>query len=566
MNSTEANAKQSEPDILVIGAGPTGLTAAGELARRGISVRIVEKRPDRSPLSKALVLQARTLEMLDIVGLADEFTRLGYPAPGLNASGGTSNSISIDVRSLDSRFPYLLVLPQKDTEEILERRVTDYGVFVERECELIGLHQTETGQVVSTIRDGKSREYQIRSRYAIGCDGAHSDAREFLKVPFLGKTYDIIVFLADVKLDTELVRSRITNFTSRRGFLSVLPFLGEYSRIFAFDPSKQDRPEHDELTLAELQETVDAIAPIRLKMSAPRWLARFRSPSRQVPNMRIGSIFIAGDAAHAHTPAGGQGMNSGMQDALNLAWKLGMVLRKEAPVELLDTYHAERHPVDARLRRETDLMFKTFMLRNPVLKGLRDVALRGIVSLPPLHKRLARDLSNLDISFRWTERSRMQMSRRIPKSVLRAGDRAPDMELWGSHGSISRLYELLRESGYAVFVYVEATCLAEDRMRVATLIREVRENYRGIVRLYIVLDEGDPGATNVDATAFIDFKLQFRNKFGARHGSLVMVRPDGYLGFHDFGFTGRTFRDWLNTWVSLPDAYSRGKEDHTRAA
>jgi 2-polyprenyl-6-methoxyphenol hydroxylase-like FAD-dependent oxidoreductase len=566
MNLSETNARQSEPDVLVIGAGPTGLTAAGELARRGISVRIVEKRPDRSPLSKALVLQARTLEMLDIVGLADEFTRLGYPAPGLNASGGTSNSISIDVRGLDSAFPYLLVLPQKDTEEILERRVTDYGVHVERGCEMIGLHQTETGQVVSMIRDGESREYQIRSRYAVACDGAHSDVREFLNVPFLGKTYDIIVFLADVKLDTELVRSRITNFTSRRGFLSVLPFLGEYSRIFAFDRSKQDRSEHDELTLAELQETVDAIAPMRLKMSSPRWLARFRSPSRQVPNSRIGSIFIAGDAAHAHSPAGGQGMNSGMQDALNLAWKLGMVLRKEAPAELLDTYHTERHPVDARLRRETDLMFETFMLRNPVLKGLRDIALRGIVLLPPLHKRLAQDLSNLGISFRRSERSRMQVSRRMPKSALRTGDRAPDTELWGSHGSVSRLYELLRESGYVFFVFVEATYLAENRRRIATLVREVKENYRGIVRPYVVLDEGDPGATNVDATAFIDFKLQFRNKFGARHGSLVMVRPDGYLAFHDFGFANGTFKDWLNTWVSLPDMNSRGKEEHIRSA
>src|SRR5436309_9950278 len=152
---------------------------------------------------------------------------------------------------------------------------------------------------------------------------AHSLVRDALGLPFEGEDLADIVFLADVKLDAEFVRSRIANFTSERGFLSILPFLGTYSRVFAVDFTKQDRPPTDALTLEDLQETVDAIAPRRIALREPTWITRFRSPSRSDPRLRTGSAFVAGDAAHSHSPAGGQGMNAGIQDAFNLGWKLG---------------------------------------------------------------------------------------------------------------------------------------------------------------------------------------------------------------------------------------------------
>lgn len=314
---------RGETEVLIVGAGPTGLLAAGELARRGVAVRVVERSAERSAFSKALVVQARTLEVMDIIGLSDEFVRRGYPAPGLNMGLGTGKEpVSVDMTGLDTSFPYLLVLPQQETEEILESRLEEQGVTIERGTEFVGVEQQGDGHVVSTVRLPEGREERVRSRYLLGSDGSHSAVRRAVGLPFEGTKHDSVVFLADVKIDSEFVKSRITNFTSPRGFVSVLPFLGEYSRVFAVDFAKQDRPPDQELTLADLQDTVDSVTRTRLAMSEPRWITRFFAPSRQVPTNRVGRVFLAGDAAHAHSPAGGQGMNTGLQDAFNLAWKL----------------------------------------------------------------------------------------------------------------------------------------------------------------------------------------------------------------------------------------------------
>ena len=263
---------KSETEVLVVGAGPVGLMAAGELARRGVEVRIVEKATERSQLSKALVVQPRTLETMDLIGLADEFVRRGYPAPGLNVGLGSGKKpVSVEMRGLDTRFPYLLVLPQAQTEEILEARLNEHGVAIERGVEFVGVAQSDDDYVVSRVRLSDGSEERVRSRYLIGCDGAHSAVRHAAGLPFEGTNHDSVVFLADVKIEgEEFVKSRITNFTSRRGFISVLPFLGEYSRIFAVDFAKQHRAQDEELTLADLQDTVDAIVPMKLTMRQPR--------------------------------------------------------------------------------------------------------------------------------------------------------------------------------------------------------------------------------------------------------------------------------------------------------
>jgi 2-polyprenyl-6-methoxyphenol hydroxylase-like FAD-dependent oxidoreductase len=291
---------------LVVGAGPVGLMATVELARRGVGVRVIEKATERSPLSKALVVQPRTLETMDLIGLAEEFVRRGYPAPGLNVGLGSGKKpVSVEMRGLDTRFPYLLVLPQAETQEILEARLGEHGVPIERGVEFVGVEQSDYDYVVSRVRLSDGSEERVRSRYLIGCDGAHSAVRHAVGLPFEGTNYDSVVVLADVKIDgEEFVKSRITNFTSRHGFVSVLPFLGEYSRIFAVDFAKQHRAPSEELTLAELQDTVDAIVSMKLTVREPRWLTRFYAPSRQVPTNRVGRAFLAGDAAHAHSPTG----------------------------------------------------------------------------------------------------------------------------------------------------------------------------------------------------------------------------------------------------------------------
>ncbi|MCA1737415.1 MAG: FAD-dependent monooxygenase [Actinobacteria bacterium] len=549
--------KRGETEVLVVGAGPTGLMTAGELARRGVAVRIVEKAPERSPLSKALVIHARTLETMDLIGLSDEFVRRGYPAPGLNVGIDSGKKpISVEMQGLDIRFPYMLVLPQEETEEILEARLGEHGVTIERDAEFVDVERHDDRSVVSRVRFSGGREEWISSRYLVGCDGAHSAVRRAIKLPFEGKQQGSVAFLGDVKIDSEFVKSRITNFPSQRGFVSVLPFLGEYSRVFAVDFTKQDRTPDEELTLADLQDTVDAIAPTKLPMREPRWLTRFRSPSRQVPTNRLGRVFLTGDAAHAHSPAGGQGMNTGLQDAFNLGWKLAMVLRGEAPGELLESYDAERHPVDARVQHATDLMFRSFVVRNPSLKTARNLAARVLVPLPPVQKRLAANLSGVGIRYRFTDRSREARSHEVPKGAVQAGDRVPDLELWDVQQPFVRLYELLRQPGYALFAFVSATRLGADREHLVTLVRSVSEGHGGALRPRVVLDEGVPEAVDAEVPTLIDFKGQFRGKLGAEHGSVLLMRPDGYVAFHRKGFDPRALSVTLASWVGRPPVWN----------
>jgi 2-polyprenyl-6-methoxyphenol hydroxylase-like FAD-dependent oxidoreductase len=519
-----------DTEVLIVGAGPVGLMAAGELARRGIAVRIVDKAPQRSPQSRALVIHARTLETLDLAGLADTFLARGYPSPGLNVGlGGRGRPISIDMRVLDTRYPFMLVMPQRQTENILADALKTHGAQTEWCSTLTGIEQTAEG-VVATIQGGDGRQERVRAAYLLGCDGAHSSVRRLVNLAFEGEQLSALVLLGDVKVDRGFARTRITNFTSPRGFVSLLPFLGEYVRVFAVDFAHQDRTRDEELTLAELQDTVNAIAPQPVSFSDPTWLTRYLAPSRQVRTTRSGRVFLAGDAAHAHSPAGGQGMNTGLQDAANIGWKLALVLRGNAGAGLLDSYDAERHPVHTSVRHGTDRMFRTFVVRNRVLKSARDMAARVAVPSTPIQRRLAENLSGLAIGYRHAAKA----DAGLPRGALRAGDRVPDVELWTAEHGLVRLYEIMREPGYSLFVYAEAERIGAEVFDVF----EATAGLGGLLRSNLVVNEGALDGSEIGAPVYVDVAGRFATKLGAVHASVLLARPDGYLAAHHVGGGG----------------------------
>jgi 2-polyprenyl-6-methoxyphenol hydroxylase-like FAD-dependent oxidoreductase len=546
----EIDNRENARQTLVVGAGPTGLLVAAELARRKVNVTIIDKREQRQEVSKALVVQARTLEIMDLCGLIDAFLERGYPAPGLNIGLHGSAGAAVDLRQLDSRYPYMLVIPQNETEQIIEDRLNQEGVYVDRGRQFVTLRQNEAG-VTAMVRNREGIEEEFRADYLIGCDGTHSTVRESIGMPFEGTEIDWTVFLADVKLDTHFIRSRITNFTARRGFVSILPFMGEYARIFAVDFEKQDVDVREELTLPDLQDTVDAVLPDRVTLRDPRWITRFRSPSREVPSMRKGRVFLAGDAAHSHTPAGGQGMNSGLQDAFNLGWRLAAVLRGEAPADLLDGYDEERGMVNRRIQHETDQMFSSFVLKNPVLKAGRDMLLRSLLPVPAVQRTLSEDFSNLGVDYTFTRASENERNREHRKDGgLRPGERVPDADLWFPGRPYLRLYERLRNPAMSIVAFVAADRLDAEREVVRSCMENLERNFGDRLSRTVVMDEGLPEELELPADVLVDHKGQFASRTGAKHGSLLLIRPDGYVAFHRSGWASGTVLAGIESWLT----------------
>jgi hypothetical protein len=336
----------------------------------------------------------------------------------------------------------------------------------------------------------------------------------------------------------------------------VFPFQDDYSRVITIDTAYQHSSAREELTLDELQDSVNAILPAPTRLSEPRWLTRWSAQLRQVPRYRVGRVFLAGDAAHVHSPAGGQGLNTGVQDAYNLAWKLALVLHGQAPENLLDTYQAERHPVGQQVMRSSDILLRTTLLPNTAVRTGRNFAVRTLVPLPPLQHMISENLSGLGISYRQADR-RAQLLKLLPgPHALQAGDRVPNLELkpaalnTETRTSVD-LYDVLRQALYSLFIEVAPEYADRDQQHIVRLLNSVKQLAGETIKLYVVFEQGSEAvARKIDATAFIDFKQQFRHKLGTHHGSILLVRPDGYLALHVPGLQQELFLSELQRWVT----------------
>jgi 2-polyprenyl-6-methoxyphenol hydroxylase-like FAD-dependent oxidoreductase len=316
--------KHMDNQVLVVGAGPVGLTMAAELARYGVSVRIIEKAERRTDKSKALVLWSRTLELLDRAECADAFVAAGHKVDAANIIAGGKTIGHISFAGVRSVYPYALMLPQSETERLLEDHLAGLGVRVERQVELVTFSDNGT-TVSATLQHADGRQETLETAWLIGCDGAHSMVRHRLGLSFLGETLQTDWILADIHIpDAALPASELAIYWHEDGALAVFPISPGRYRVIA-DTGRSEGAHPPDPTLDQVQAVVDRRGPGGLVVSNPVWMAAFRINERKVADYRSGRVFVTGDAAHVHSPAGGQGMNTGMQDAINLAWKLALV-------------------------------------------------------------------------------------------------------------------------------------------------------------------------------------------------------------------------------------------------
>ncbi|MFG3511585.1 FAD-dependent monooxygenase [Streptomyces bobili] len=411
--------------VIVVGSGPTGLLLAGDLATAGVPVTVLEKRPHGiSNLSRAFALHARTLEQLDGRGLADELEAAGRPLDRLRLFG----RLTIDLDALPSRFNHLLVIPQYEVEKVLERRAVEAGVEFRHETEATGLDQDADGVTVGT-RTSDGAAGTLRAGYVVGADGMRSVVRDAIGLPFPGHSVIRSVVLADVRLAEE-PETLLTVNAVGDAFAFLAPFGDGYYRVIGWNRSR-DVPDSEPLGLDEVKEVTRLALGRDFGMHDARWLSRFHSDERQAPAYRVGRVFLAGDAAHVHTPAGGQGMNTGLQDAANLSWKLAQVVNGHASAGLLDTYQAERHPVGKAVLRSSGGIVRLAMAKRPWTLALRAALTTFLNNAGPARRRAAGQVTGIGYRYPAPRGAHPLTGARVPDVTLADGTRLYEAQRGG---------------------------------------------------------------------------------------------------------------------------------------
>ena len=493
----------NQVSVLVVGAGPVGLVLACELARRGTRIRLIDKRPEPTDESRAIIVHARSLEMMERIGVVDELIASGVRATAMefHADGRTIGRLQLD--TVDSPFPFSVSTAQTETERILTERLAALGVTVDRGVELVGFEQDDD-EVRSTLRHADGSEETLVSSYIAGTDGSHSTVRDLVGTKLEGSFEGERFLLGDVEADYTLDRDSMhTYFSADAGPLLIFPMQRERLRLIA----QIDRDSDVAPTIEALRQICDARAG-GIEVRSTHWITIFEIHHAQVPAYRFGRAFLAGDAGHVHSPAGGQGMNTGMQDAFNLGWKLALASAGVAAPGLLDSYQDERHPVAARVIKRTTRLTTAATLEHGLARRLRNHATQLATALAPVQHTLADQVEETDIAYR--DSAIVGRSPRRRKGP-RPGEAAPDVT-----GVEPALHTALAEGAGHTALYVAGEQDVPRPLAGADGLR------------HLLVADRDPGTFDA---VLLDPDRRVAERYGiGDEGGLVLVRPDGYIG------------------------------------
>ena len=512
--------ESTQTDVLIVGAGPTGLALGGQLSRYGIAFEIVEKREGVTDFSKALGVHARTLEIYEQMGLASKAVEQGQVAGTVRLLEHGRELGHVDLRNVGegmSPYPYMLVLEQSRNERLLYDYLLREGHDVSWQTELADFLQTEDS-VTARIRSSDGTERTIEAKYLVGCDGPKSLVRHGLGLKFEGSTFERLFYVADVKIEWAFPHDALHVCLADHGVVAFFPMRGEnrYRIVGAF-PEGTTQSEGDVL-FEEIEQRIKLEAGIALEISEVQWFSVYKVHSRHTESFSKGRCFLAGDAAHIHTPAGGQGMNTGIQDAYNLAWKLAFTLGGDAGPHVLDSYNQERLENAKRLLATTDRMFDLAAGSDWLLHAIRTTVfppLAGaLLRVAPVRRRFFSMISQTGIAY---HESALSDSRHDAHFAIIAGDRMP--YFLNDAGSI---YDLLHAPKFHLLQFTHAPAGQEAAAR-------LEGEFPGWIDCHIL-----PLTPRVEEV------------FGLKTPFTVLLRPDNYIALIAPGTPPGSVRDYMN--------------------
>jgi 2-polyprenyl-6-methoxyphenol hydroxylase-like FAD-dependent oxidoreductase len=517
-----------QPELLIVGAGPTGLTLACLCLQLGISLRIIDKNSGPSKTSKAIGLQYRISEVLATMGIVDRFIEKGASPTPVNIYHGDRKLVTFHFdlppgqNGRDAFRPRPILIPQSETEALLGELLVERGGRIEWDKEYVEFSQDQKS-VVSIIRNTDGTIEKITTGWIVSCEGAHSVIRKQAGFSFEGKSYPLTFALADVEADWSLNHNENHVWMHKDGSFAALPLPGGPGTWRLFFEIAEESALTNELTLSVIRDLlINRSGLHNVNLTNPEWISEFKINCRMVNHYRNGRVFVAGDAAHIHSPTGGQGITTGVQDATNLAWKLGCVLRG-APESLLDTYEEERLPKAKEVLNETDRTTAIFFAPQIWMRILRDFLILPVLRMKFLQRRMFGKFSQLHVSYRDSRLSRDEFSGRFwQRRPRKAGDRAPDVAFRLIHsGKMTTLFTFLSGVRPIVLIGWSANLPTES---LVNILKDSDFDF------YFVLQDHGSKLNLQQETCVLDVHGDFEALYGLREDFICLIRPDGHIG------------------------------------